>query len=308
MAPSSPARTGWAIAPAHLTGIFAPASQARDPRGRGSIGAGLVLDAGVQAQAEWRPAGRAMVRLRSDAVGPLPISHEVARRVLAFRPGHLTIELRHGLPIGQGFGMSAAGALATALATARAVGGPLPEARQIAHLADLFGGGGLGGVSAILGGGLEIRRRPGIPPWGTVRHLPVRGTVFLIVTGAPLPSPQLLGDPRFLARVERAAGPGLDRLIRHPSLVDFLDEAERFTDALQVGPGTVLRWARRLRSDDVAVAQAMFGRSLFARPRTARARLHLVERLRKARLPAIEVPVSSVGPASGIGRSKEGQG
>jgi pantoate kinase len=288
-------RTGWAFAPGHLTGIFSPALAARDPRARGSVGAGLVLEAGVLARAEWRPARRPSLRLRSDAERPLPISEEVARRLLTRRPGALQVTLDHELPIGQGFGMSAAGALATALAVATVTGSSRRHTIEVAHLADLYGGGGLGGVSAILAGGLEVRERPGIPPLGSVKHHPVRGTVFIGVLGEAMPSPELLGDPRFLARVERAAMPGLERLHRQASLGRFLEEAERFTDSIQLGPRSVLRQIHGLRTESTRVAQTMFGRSLFAVAETPKARTQLVRRLTRLGIRSAEIPVARRG-------------
>jgi len=259
------------------------------------VGAGLVLEAGVLACAEWQASRRPSMRIRSDVTQPLPISEEVARRLLARRPGQLRITLGHELPIGQGFGMSAAGALATALAIASATGDSRRNAIEVAHLADLYGRGGLGGVSAILAGGMEIRERPGIPPWGLVRHYPASGTAFVIVAGDAMPSPGLLRDARFLGRVQRAAEPGLGRLRRRPSLSNFLLEAERFTDALRLGPPPVLRRAHELRSEDTRVAQAMFGRSLFAMARTRRARTALVSTLTRLGFRAAEVPLARRG-------------
>jgi pantoate kinase len=287
--------TGRAFAPGHITGIFSPALGALDPRARGSVGAGLVLEAGVVAVATWRPARRSSVRILSDVAQPLPISLEVARRLVARRPGRLQVTLHHELPIGQGFGMSAAGALATSLSVARATGGSRQGAIEVAHLADLFGGGGLGGVSAILGGGMELRERPGIPPWGRVRHFPASGTIFAVVTGTAMPSSTLLGSPRFLARVEKAAGPGLSRLQRRPTLSNFLREAERFTDGLRLGPPALLSRAHQLRSEDVRVAQAMFGRSLFAVPRTPGARIGLIRTLTRWGLRAAEIRLARTG-------------
>lgn len=259
------------------------------------MGAGLVLEAGVQASAEWRPSRLPSVELRADVSQPLPISEEVARQLLARRPGHLTLRLTHELPIGQGFGMSAAGALASALAVTAVTGGTRPQAVEIAHLADLQGGGGLGGVSAILGGGMEFRQRPGIPPWGKVQHATISGTAFVIVAGAAWPSPSLLTDPRFLRRVKHAAHAGLSRLRARPSLGNFLLEAERFTDSLELGPASLLHDVRELRSRETRVAQAMFGRSLFAVPRTRRARTSLIENLSHLRLRAVEVPFARRG-------------
>lgn len=295
-------RVAHAFAPGHLTGIFSPALGAADPRERGSVGAGLVLDAGVAARAEWSPSARPSVQLSSDTRDRLPISSEVAWRLLSRRPGRLRVDLVHELPIGQGFGMSAAGALATALAVAPLAGHTTEHAIQVAHLADLFGGGGLGGVSAILGGGLELRDRPGVPPFGHVRHTVVTGTVFLVRAGRPIPSPALLRSPTFLRRIERAAERGLTRLDGRPSLPSFLRESERFTDALRLGPSLVLRLALRLRSPHIRVAQAMFGRSLFAVAAGPQARLKLVENVRRLGLSAVEVAIARRGGRQTSGR------
>ncbi|HKV89750.1 MAG TPA: hypothetical protein VJQ43_00960, partial [Thermoplasmata archaeon] len=66
------------FAPGHVSGIFAPRLAARDPRARGSVGAGLVLDVGVRATAHWTPGKTGRTSVRSDPPCALPISTEVA--------------------------------------------------------------------------------------------------------------------------------------------------------------------------------------------------------------------------------------
>ena len=299
MAPrATPARASvaGAFAPGHVTGVFAPELSSRDPRGRGSVGAGLVLELGVHATARWRPAGRTpRLQISSRETAHLPISRDVARRLLAGRRGNLTIALRHELPIGQGFGMSAAGALATGLAVASVLGLPRARAVQTAHLAELFGGGGLGGVAAILGGGLEIRERPGIPPLGRVRHRRFPIPLILIVVGGALPSPKLLRDPRFLERVRRGARGSIPRLRSRPSAATFLGEAERFTDRLGLAPPAVRRRLTALRATGAWAAQSMFGESVFVAPRTRGQRRAVLALVERARLPAIEIATARRG-------------
>lgn len=292
---------GWAFVPGHVTGIFAPSLSARDPRGRGSVGAGLVLGVGAHAAAAWVPSDRGRLSLVSDVRRPLPITRDAAARLLRRRPGRLVVTVRHDLPIGQGFGMSAAGALAASLAVARALGVPVAEATATAHLADLFGRGGLGGVSAVLGGGLELRRRPGIPPWGRVVHRRCGGGVVLATVGKPWPSPDLLADPAFLTRVDRAARLGLRRLGASPTPGDFWREAQRFTDALRLGPPELLRLIAALRAEGVPAAQAMFGRSLFASAPTDRAGERVADALARRGVRSTGVPIARQGPVSGTG-------
>jgi len=259
------------------------------------VGAGLVLDLGVRARARRARATRPTVELRSALGSDLPISREVAERLVGDRPVRVIVDLEHQLPVGQGFGMSAAGALATALAVGRVLGVSRSHAVSVAHLADLFGGGGLGGVASILGGGMEIRRAPGIPPFGRVQHREFLRPIVLAVTGSPLPSPALLRDRRFRARVDRVAAAGLTALAGHLSTDRFLAEAERFADRLGLADARLRKEMRALRSEDIRVSQAMFGRSLFAVAESPAAHQRLLGKMARRRLPAIVVSASKSG-------------
>ncbi|EQD31594.1 pantothenate kinase [mine drainage metagenome] len=287
-------RTARAFAPGHVTGIFAPASTGRDPRARGSRGAGVVLELGVVAAVAWRPGAARRLRILDGGREEFPISTDVARRLVGNRRGSLTVRLHHELPIGQGFGMSAAGAAATALAVSAALGRPRVRAIEIAHLGDLFGGGGLGGVAAILGGGLEFRRTPGIPPFGNSLRMPWSPSVFVGVVGHPLPSPPRLRNARFLQRA-RTSARGLDALLEHPDPVRFFLASERFTDQMGVASVRLRRILRELRADGAWAFQAMFGESFLAAPRSLVARERVIRSLRARGIRAVEVRVPTLG-------------
>lgn len=282
------ARLAGAFAPGHVTGVFRPVVTDRDPRARGSVGAGIVLELGVRAEARFSPGPRARIRVVGDGPGPWPISEEVARRMAGRMPGTVTVRLTHELPVGQGFGTSAAGALATALAVGALTGRPRTDAVEVAHLADLFGGGGLGGVAAILGGGLEVRWRPGIPPFGRVVHRPFPSAFLVGVVGRPIPSPSVLGDPRAVRRITRASL-GWERLGPRPTVERFCRLSERFTDRAGLSSPAVTRVVRALRRRGAWAGQAMFGESFFALPRTASARAECLEWLRREGVRAVEL-------------------
>jgi len=298
----SPARTVRAFAPGHLTGIFRPDLSHRDPRGRGSVGAGIVLELGARAEARFVPGPHTAVRVTGDGPGPWPISTDVARRLAPRGPGVLTVRLAHDLPVGQGFGMSAAGALATALVVSALSGTLRPHAVGVAHLADLYGGGGLGGVAAILGGGLEVRTRAGVPPFGRVVHHPFHLPVLVGVVGRPIPSPSVLRDPKALRRISNAAR-GWEQLGRGGTAREFFRLSERFTDRAGLSSNRVLRVVRALRHRGAWAAQAMFGESFFARPRTASGRERCVEWLREQGIRTVELRAASGGARVLSGRS-----
>jgi len=292
--PGASYRLGRAFAPAHVSGIFVPCLDAPDPRGRGSLGAGLVLDVGVTAVAAWQAASRSTVRLFADVALPLEISRTVATRLAAGRGGRLTVRLEHSLPIGQGFGSSAAGALATGLAVAGALDLPRARAVEVAHLADLFGGGGLGGVAAILGGGLEMRVKAGLPPFGRIVRERIDRSVLVGTVGAPIRSATLLRRPARLRRfregaelfAELAANPGWDR---------FWTVSERFTDSVRLAPPRLSALLRGLRRRGGYAAQAMFGRSFFATARTTGGMAPLRRWLAREGVAFREVRVSRLG-------------
>lgn len=262
--PGEPVLRARAFAPCHVTGVVTPATAAGDPRARGSRGAGLVLDLGVRATASWAPADRLRVAVRDAAGERLRISEDVVRRLLVRRTGRYTVVLEHALPIGQGFGTSSAGALATGLAVAALAKASKQDAVEAAHLADLFGGGGLGGVAAILGGGLELRLEPGIPPFGRVKRIPHPDPLVLGTVGPPLPSPRLLGNPKFVARLEQG-GALLARFGGRPDVETFWDVAEEFTGLAGLCSPHLEGLLRAMRRRGARAAQAMFGTGFFAR-------------------------------------------
>jgi len=301
--PDASARFGRAFAPNHVSGFFVPRLEARDPRGRGSVGAGLVLEAGVTATAQWVPDVRPSVRVRWEGTGRLEISEAVAARLLAARPGRLRVHLEHALPIGQGFGSSAAGAVATGLAVAEALELPRRRALEVAHLAELFGGGGLGGVAAILGGGLEVRVRAGLPPRGRVVRTEVDETVLVGTVGAPIRSTVILREPRRLrhfAEGERIFA----TFLSGPGWEEFWDSAQRFTDLAGLVPPRLAATLRGLRRRGVSAAQAMFGRSFFATSPSMNDRGPLLRWLTGERIRFREVPVARAGARMLPGRTE----
>ena len=252
------------FAPGHVSAIFRPEVEVRDPRGRGSTGAGFTLELGARALAVWRPGPRRRIRVDAEPALPVPISEEVAERIVGEERGALRVRVRHELPVGQGFGMSASGALAVALAVGRAVRWNYQRTLEVAHLADLFGRGGLGGVASVLGGGLELRERAGIPPWGYVRHREWAGRVFVSVLGPPIPSPHRLSDAKFLDRVAVAAEPSMAALRRSFTPRTLFAEAERFGDAVGGATPEVAEALGVLRGGGVRAAQTMFGNAVHA--------------------------------------------
>jgi pantoate kinase len=281
-----------AFAPGHLTTWFAPRLAASDPRARGSIGEGIVLEAGAYAEATSDPTAPHRVRVAAPGLQELPISLDVAERLWARGAGSLHVNIHHELPVGCGLGMSAAGAVATARAVGQLVGARGEAAMQVAHLAELYGGGGLGGVAAIGGGGLERRERPGVPPWGRVLRRPARGEIWIVLADGPLPTPPLLASSRFLARVDRAAEASSVGAL---TLSGVAERGQSFTDRLGLLAPSSFRRVRALRRAGAWCGQAMLGRTLWVViPPTADPG-PIESMLRRGRGTVARVPIASRG-------------
>ncbi len=288
-----------AFAPGHVTGLFVPDLEGPDPRSRGSRGAGIVLDVGARARVELR-------ELRADATrievlqGGLPVSFpitELALRLLVPSHGYtVRVELRHELPVSHGFGMSAAGTLASAMALAQCLGLPVERAHEAAHRAEMELHGGLGGVSAILGGGLEVRRVAGVPPYGKVERTPHSRGFFAAFLRDPLPSPPLLGNPEFLARVAALGTPLLGDLPPPPvPWTRFFEASLEFSRGLALGGSALTATLGRVTESGVPAFQAMMGNTLVASPPDEDSEGRLVTLLRRAGFTILRVHVGRTG-------------
>lgn len=288
-----------AFAPGHVTGIFRPMLEAADVRARGSVGAGVVLDLGARARATvaQAPPGQGSVAIFDRGqLANYPISLRAVQLLPHAADHHVRIDLVHELPVSQGLSMSAAGSLASALATAHALGVAPEEAATAAHRAELELHGGLGGVPSILGGGLEVRRSAGLPPFGQVERTQIRMGLFLATTGARLPSPPLLSDPAFLARVAKAAETGIGQIPRPPVPWETaLRLFEEFTDALALASPPLMEVIRTLRAQGVRAAQAMLGNTLLVWADSEDGEANLLSTLRRAHLTPWRVHVGEAG-------------
>lgn len=163
---------GFAHVGGHITLIFSIHDDSENLLEQGSRGAGLSLNHGIDITATASP-GSGQI----SVVGKLenPILHQsVLKELSTFTPDVLSydwkIEQQTKLPISQGFGLSAAGAISCALAIQRAL--DLPEeisrtrALHVAHRVERQLSGGLGDVAALYAGGVELRLEPGCPPLG----------------------------------------------------------------------------------------------------------------------------------------------
>jgi pantoate kinase len=256
---------GEAFCPGHATAFF-EVHEDPDPRAKGSRGAGLSITLGVHTLARVREAARSSVDI---FVNERRQKAEVTRRVVDKLAGSRSMEIKilseTPLPVSQGFGVSAAAALSTALALNEALGQGLPreELVAIAHETEVECRTGLGDVVPASIGGMDLRSRPGGPGHGEVRTFPVKADLLLTVLGPELPTRSVLEDPTKVAAINRVGGSLIEEFARAPSLEKLFDLGNRFSEQTGLANRTVLEVIRASRMFGRAT-MAMLGNAVFA--------------------------------------------
>ena len=155
----------------HVTLIFTVNDDATNLDEQGSLGVGLCLDQGVEIIARGIE-GNFEINIKFiEGDGESELYQQVfkllSEEIINIKNYNWDLAIKLKLPISQGFGMSASGAIAASMAIQRAIGEPheesLRRAFSIAHRVERYFSTGLGDVTALAAGGVERRTSPGSP-------------------------------------------------------------------------------------------------------------------------------------------------
>jgi pantoate kinase len=213
-----------AFCPGHLTAFFQMCPD-EDPLKAGSRGAGLCLTRGVETRVRARAASKSRLTVRLNGIEERAATTERAVALYLEDPLDVRIDSEVQLPIGQGFGMSGAGAFSTLLALNGALGQPrsLETLIQLAHRAEVENRTGLGDVYPQALGGLDIRETPGAPPHGLVHRVPQEAEVVLGVLGPPTYTKAVLDNPMVRESVNGVGERMIRRFLPRRDLESFFD-------------------------------------------------------------------------------------
>lgn len=253
-----------AFAPGHISAFFEPVFNPQSLDRTGSRGAGLCLTLGATSTVTLTPAPQQdlTITLNGKTV-KATVTRLTCRHLLGDHPAEVTVRTESTLPVSQGFGMSAAGAYSAALALARLLGRPQTDALQAAHYAEVQMKTGLGDVIASTIGGIEIRRQPGLPPWGMLEHIPGQADVILCVVGDPIKTKNILTDPIKTAKIAAVGRRCTRQLLTHPSLENLFRQGQKF--ATETGlANEVVQAAVDAAAPYGLASMCMLGNSIFA--------------------------------------------
>jgi pantoate kinase len=220
---------GAAFAPGHASGIFQIFDTDPNPSRRGSRGCGACFSLGARTHVAVETAGTQQVLVTLDGEpADAPVTRTAVQNLIGKTSLKVQVTTVLDLPVSQGFGMSAAGALSTTLALAKAVGLTRTDAIHAAHDAEISLRTGLGDVVAATQGGLEMRKKPGLPPYGSVDVIPFDGEFVLAIVGGELQTRNVLSNPRMREAVNAAAAKHLERLFDSPTIENFFRRSKAF--------------------------------------------------------------------------------
>ena len=246
-----------AFCPGHITCFFQPV-RTDDVITTGSRGVGIKISKGTRVTLEERSDDR--LSMTMDGVeGDYKVT-SYAIRYLSKRGFDVTIE--NDLPVGQGFGMSASGAIAAALCAGSFEGIGLQDAFVSAHCAEVKNGGGLGDVSAITcRSHVPIRTVAGLPPNGKVIDSGLSfEKLYLKVLDGPLNTGCTLGDPATSERITVYGSEAIDNFIDGPSKDGLFALARRFSSNVGLETESI---KDIMRTSD-RVGMCMLGHSVFS--------------------------------------------
>jgi pantoate kinase len=252
-----------AFCPGHVTAFFEICDQSENPLMRGSRGAGMNLTLGALSKVAVEKGQSRSISVRIDGKESRAETTVFAlSRILGDIDADVQVDTKLDLPVEQGFGMSAAGALSASLALCSILGISQEKAFEAAHLAEVEKKTGLGDIAGIQAGGVEIRLRPGILPYGRAERIEATSEVVLAVVGLPIKTPDILSDPVKRKKISDAGKRCTDEFDAGRSLEQLFALGVEFTEDAELSSKEALDALVFADSYGMA-AMAMLGNSLF---------------------------------------------
>lgn len=243
-----------------------------DPEYVGARGGGFALDKGVTTDVSLFDAKRNRVDVFIN--GSLCQEADTTKTVVTTlldntsRRYHVTVKHRIDVPIGAGFGTSAAGALSTALALSKTLflNFTYNQLGRIAHVAEVQCRTGLGTVGPLMYGGCGLTLKPGAPGIASLDQIPLSPNHKIIAgTFRPYPTKEMLLFQERRVVINEWGQRTLKKILIAPSLRNFMRACKDFA----IGAGFVTERVQKLiqaveDAGAVGVAQNMVGEAVHA--------------------------------------------
>ena len=245
--------------PGHITGFFTIEDHDIALK-KGSCGAGFLLSKGVKTTIS--PSDNLIIDVNQ---GDSTVIDEVLKILDIENDFKITQDIQ--LPIGAGFGTSAASALSLTLALNEFLdlGYSTELCGQIAHMAEVNLGAGLGDVIAQTGHGMVLRVAPGAPGIGEIKSF-THDVYVAWKTFGEIETSSIIQDSEHKEIISDVGLKYLEFFEEKPSLRNFLDFSYKFSQETKLMSGEVRSLVDYFnsRSDILGSSMAMLGNTVFA--------------------------------------------
>ena len=245
--------------PGHVTGFFNIENHELSLK-NGSCGAGFLLSRGVKSTIS--PSDRLSIDVNQ---GDETVIEEVLKILEIDDTFKITQDIQ--LPIGAGFGTSAASAFSLTLAINEFLnlGYSQELCGQIAHMAEINLGAGLGDVIAQTGKGIVLRTKPGAPGIGEIESF--RKDVFIAYkTFGTIKTSDIISDPHHREVLSQVGLKYLELFEKETTLENFLSFSNSFSIETELMSDEVRNLVDYFNSseDILGSSMAMLGNTVFA--------------------------------------------
>jgi len=256
------------FAPGHISSFFEPVFVNQDLTRTGSRGAGINVSLGAVTEviAESSTAQDIEIFVNNKKSNS-PVTRLAIKYLIGEKPLKAVVRTKLDLPVSQGFGMSAAGALSSSVALAKIVGLSKFDAIKAAHCAEVQLCTGLGDVFASSFGGIEIRREAGLPPWGMIEHIPGKYDIVLCVVGKKIDTKNVLLDDKKIVEISEYGKYCVKKLLEKPSVENLFLLSQFFTKKISLADRRVVEAIEAANHFGMA-SMCMLGNSVFALGKT----------------------------------------
>ena len=190
--------------------------------------------------------------------------------LLSNAEGTYAVHVNHEVevPIGAGFGTSAAGALTAGLAFSKALELPLTynQIGKLAHVAEVQCKTGLGTVGPLMIGGCILTLEPGAPGISVIDRIPLTPD-YVVVAGVIgfTPTKEVLSSTEKRREINRCGRKTLDDILAEPSLENFLSCCWEFAKKAGFATERVKQLVKLAeKAGAVGAAQNMVGEAVHA--------------------------------------------